>query len=237
MVDWASTKSSTRSLALNQRRASIRPRYRFAEAVAPLFEEKRNDQAESLKYTDSRIWRVPRWSLAYLKEHPTLGHSPGPTLSSTVLFGLILPTQERAKAISFECKIKFSESGPQPPKSGNAILSLRTAGDGTVRRGEHLYAVRSDAPRVWTWTYHFSDGKQQPSVPSISSLDCESLLDPSARIKQKLAASSMVRSAIDLLSPAAPLEPVLCWKADVVATSSRYPSRRSDPGGVPADLR
>ena len=105
--------------------------------------------------------------------------------------GLILPAQERTKAVGFECKqLVFSGSGPQPPMSGNAIVSLRTDGDGTVRRGEHLYAVRSDAPRVWTWTYHFSDRTLQPSVPSLSSLDLLNMLleADSDSIKQKLAA-------------------------------------------------
>lgn len=61
--------------------------------------------------------------------------------------------------------------------------------DGAVRVAEHLYAVRSDAPRIWSWTYHFSDGSVSASVPSTSSLDLLNLLLKSddASVKQKLA--------------------------------------------------
>lgn len=59
-----------------------------------------------------------------------------------------------------------------------------------MRRGEHLYAVRSDAPRVWFWTYHFSDKSLEPSVPSISSLDLLNMILDSDNnsLKQQLAA-------------------------------------------------
>jgi hypothetical protein len=193
---------------------------KFAEAVAPLFEENKKTIKQSL-LKDYGFADMATSALEFgftSKETPDILDQlwRGRTLIiNPLLCGLILPTQERAKAIIFECQIKFSESGPQPPKSGNAIVSLRTAGDGTVRRGEHLYAVRSDAPRVWTWTYHFSNGKQQPSVPSISSLDLLNLLlDTSDEgIKQKLAAPPAWSDlAIDLdFSPQLPLErrPVL----------------------------
>ena len=193
---------------------------KFAEAVAPLFEENKKTIKQSL-LKDYGFSDMAKSSLEFgftSKATPEIldqlrrGHT---LIINPLLYGLILPTQERAKAINFECKITFKDSGPPPPTSGNAILSLRTAGDGTVRRGEHLYAVRSDAPRVWTWTYHFSDNKQQPSVPSISSLDLLNLiLDTSDEgIKQKLAAPPAWSDlTIDLeFSPQLPLEsrPVL----------------------------
>ncbi|HEY0320579.1 MAG TPA: SH3 domain-containing protein [Pyrinomonadaceae bacterium] len=108
-----------------------------------------------------------------------------------LVYGLIIPTQERAKAASFECtKLVFNASGPQLPKSGNAKILIRLDGDGTIRSGEHLYAVRSDAPRVWSWTYHFSDKSVEANVPSLSSLDLLNMILQSddQSIKQKLAA-------------------------------------------------
>ena len=168
---------------------------KLVDDVAPLFEANQKTIKQSL-LKDYGFADMSSSSLEFgftSKETPEIlsqlvaGDS---VVIDPLLYGLILPTQERAKAISFECKITFKDSEPRPPESGNAILSLRTDGDGTVRRGEHLYAVRSDAPRLWKWTYHFSDGRQQPSVPSISSLDLLNLLldTTDAGIKQKLAA-------------------------------------------------
>jgi ABC-type transporter Mla subunit MlaD len=165
---------------------------KFAEAVAPLFEANKKTIKESL-LKDYGFSDMGSSSLEFgftSKQTPEIldqlrrGHT---LVINPLLYGLILPTQERGKALNFTCKITFKTPLPD---SGNAILSLRTAGDGTVRRGEHLYAVRSDAPRIWTWTYHFSDRTQEPKVPSISSLDLLNLLlDTSDEgIKQKLAA-------------------------------------------------
>jgi hypothetical protein len=107
-----------------------------------------------------------------------------------IVLGLILPGRERARALGFFCKaLTFSADEPLPT-SGNAIVTLRTDHDGTGRRDEHLYAVRGDAPRLWTWTYHFSTHKVEQSVPSVAALDLLNLLlaDSSDTIKQRLAA-------------------------------------------------
>jgi hypothetical protein len=167
---------------------------KFAETVAPLFEANKQTIKQSL-LKDYGFSDMGSSSLEFgftSKQTPEIldqlrrGRA---LVINPLLYGLILPTQERGKALKFESEITFKAT-PKPPEAGNAILSLRTAGDGTVRRGEHLYAVRSDAPRVWTWTYHFSSKKQEPKVPSISSLDLLNLLlDTSDEgIKQKLAA-------------------------------------------------
>jgi cell fate (sporulation/competence/biofilm development) regulator YlbF (YheA/YmcA/DUF963 family) len=168
----------------------------FAQVVAPLFEANRKTIKQSLLddygFADMKSSTLEFGFTAEQTPHRLDDLRNGRRLLvDPLVHGLILPGHERAKALGFECKtLRFSESGPPAPKSGNAIVSLRTDGDGTGRRGEHLYAVRSDAPRVWTWTYHFSDRTLQPSVPSLSSLDLLNMLlqTDSDTIKQKLAA-------------------------------------------------
>jgi hypothetical protein len=168
----------------------------YAQVVAPLFEDNKKKIKNSL-LKDYGFGDMASSGLEFgfttqetreLLEHLRLGRR----LSVNPLaYGLILPNQERVKAVSFECtNFIFDENGPQPPKSGNAIISLRPDGDGTVRRREHLYAVRSDAPRVWSWTYHFSDRSLTSNVPSLSALDLLNLLldSDNESIKQKLAA-------------------------------------------------
>ena len=216
-VDWGLDKVLDKITELLKPNTGFNPDTitKFAESVAPLFEANKKTIKQSL-LKDYGFSDMGSSALEFgftTKETPDILDQlrRGRTLViNPLLYGLILPTQERGKATKFECKITFKASGPPLPESGNAILSLRTAGDGTVRRGEHLYAVRSDAPRVWTWTYHFSDKKQQPTVPSISQLDLLNLiLDTSDDgIKQKLAAPAAWSDlTIDLeFSPPLPLE-------------------------------
>lgn len=187
----------------------------FAVAVKPLFDENRkkikaslladydfaNLKSSDLEFGFTREQTAER--LDALRAGQQVQLDP-------LVNGLILPAQERAKAVAFACKsLRFSNAGPAAPKSGNAILTLRTDGDGTARRGAHLYALRSDAPRVWMWTYHFSDRTLQASVPSLSSLDLLNLLldSDSDEIKQKLAAPpawSGLTLALDFSPPLAP---------------------------------
>lgn len=121
--------------------------------------------------------------LARLNEH---GHLPLDPLA----YGLILPQQQRVSLARIELTaIEFDKSGPPLPASGNAIISLRAANNGTMRVAEQLYAVRSDAPRIWSWTYHFGDGSRSASVPSTASLDLLNILlkTDDTSVKQKLA--------------------------------------------------
>ncbi|HKC65776.1 MAG TPA: SH3 domain-containing protein, partial [Pyrinomonadaceae bacterium] len=170
----------------------------YAETVAPLFEENKKKVKTSL-LKDYGFGGTPNSSLEFgftaeetpdelkqLRQGYSLWINP-------LVYGLILPTQQRAKAASFECtRLVFDTSNPQlpMPKSGNAKISIRLDGDGTIRSGEHLYAVRSDAPRVWSWTYHFSNGSVEADAPSLSSLDLLNMILKSddKEIKQKLAA-------------------------------------------------
>jgi hypothetical protein len=163
----------------------------FATAIAPLFETNRNKIKQSLLADyDFTMGGVPlefgfaendQASLETLRSGRRLILDP-------LACGLIMPSRDRAKALGFECtKLVFGEKNL--PKTGNAVISLRTSGDGTIRRGEKLYAVRSDAPRVWSWTYHFNSGSLQAAVPTLTSLDLLNLLlDSDDKIKQKLAA-------------------------------------------------
>jgi hypothetical protein len=89
-----------------------------------------------------------------------------------VEYGLILPDKQRMTLANLELTtIEFDEKGPALPASGNAIISIESDRDVTMRRGREFYATRSNNPRPWSWTYHFSDGKVSASKPSISSLD------------------------------------------------------------------
>ncbi|HTI70323.1 MAG TPA: SH3 domain-containing protein, partial [Candidatus Limnocylindria bacterium] len=166
----------------------------FAKTISPLFEENRKKIKESLKLDyDFANMKSSQLEFGFTTDDTEVLENlrGGRRLElDPLVLGLILPAQERAKALGFECKkLVFDADGPALA-SGNAIISLRTSGDGTIRRGEHLYAVRSDAPRVWSWTYHFSDKSLQASVPSLSALDLLNMLLESDRddIKQKLAA-------------------------------------------------
>ena len=59
--------------------------------------------------------------------------------------GLVLPQQQRARAVSFECtKLEFEPAGQALPASGNMIVTLSPGIEGTVRQDEHLYLVRTD---------------------------------------------------------------------------------------------
>ncbi len=105
--------------------------------------------------------------------------------------GLVLPQQQRARAVSFECtKLEFDPEGPALPASGNMIVTLRPGIEGTVRKDEHLYLVRTDRPRQWGWTFNFSSGTLGANPPSLAALDLLNLLLGPAHddVKQKLAA-------------------------------------------------
>ncbi len=167
-----------------------------AEVVAPLFDENKRRINRSLQ-DDYRFADMKQVALEFgFTDQQTPEQldrlQRGKRLTVNPLnYGLILPNQQGAKAIGFSCtKFEFDPEGPAMPPSGNAIITLRTGGDGTVRSGANLFAVRSDAPRVWSWTYHFSNRKVEQSEPSLSSLDLlNALLESDDNsIKLKLAA-------------------------------------------------
>ncbi|MGD9062840.1 MAG: hypothetical protein PVI42_01860 [Desulfobacterales bacterium] len=89
-----------------------------------------------------------------------------------VEYGLILPDKQRITLANLALTaIEFDEKGPALPASGNAIISIESDQDGSMRRSREFYATRSNNPRPWSWTYHFSDNKVSASKPSTSSLD------------------------------------------------------------------
>jgi hypothetical protein len=188
---------------------------KYVKTLAPIFEEnKKKIKASLLK--DYGFGSTPNSPLEFgftteetpdkleqLRQGYELRINP-------LVYGLILPSQQRAKAAGFECtKLVFDTSGQQLPKSGNAKISIRLDGDGTIRSGEHLYAVRSDAPRVWSWTYHFSDGSVTADAPQLDSLDLLNMILKSddVSIKQKLAsppAWSELTIKLEFTPPLAP---------------------------------
>ncbi|MDQ0465828.1 uncharacterized membrane-anchored protein YhcB (DUF1043 family) [Caulobacter ginsengisoli] len=101
--------------------------------------------------------------------------------------GLVLPRHQRAflQKITLD-RLEFADP---VPGSGNAILTLTVANEGIVRVDEHLYGVRRDADRIWSWSYGFDGKKVTPSLPSLLALDILNALLKStdATIKQKLA--------------------------------------------------
>lgn len=111
----------------------------------------------------------------------------GRTEIDPVRRGLVLPRHQRAflQKITLE-KLEFADPAPG---SGNAILTLSVANEGIVRVDEHLYGVRRDADRIWSWSYGFDGHRVTPSLPSLSALDIlNALLKTSdSGIKQKLA--------------------------------------------------
>ncbi len=124
------------------------------------------------------------------KQELIMLHTNGRIIFDPVEYGLILPQRQRVRLEKVQlASLEFSETGITLPASGNMIISLKVGDNGTVRSSESLYVVRSDAPRVWSWTYHFSDKSMNASEPSTSSLDLlNALLQSSDKeIKQKLA--------------------------------------------------
>jgi flagellin-like hook-associated protein FlgL len=113
-------------------------------------------------------------------------NAAGRTEIDPVRRGLVVPRHQRA----FLSKIKLDtlEFEEPVPRSGNAILTLTVANEGIVRVDEHLYGVRRDAPRAWTWTFGFNGRHPAPSVPSLTSLDILNMLlkTTDQEIKQKL---------------------------------------------------
>lgn len=71
-----------------------------------------------------------------------------------VFLGLILPDQQLARISDAELtKIDFDSEGPSLPDNHNMIISLQPENNGTLRKSEALYAVYSDEPIRWSWSY------------------------------------------------------------------------------------
>ncbi len=101
--------------------------------------------------------------------------------------GLVLPRLQRCFLQNI--RLQTLEFSDPVPHSGNARLTLNVANEGIVRVDEHLYGLRRDADRTWSWTYGLSGQKVTPSLPSLEALDIlnELIKSSDEKIKQKLA--------------------------------------------------
>jgi len=117
----------------------------------------------------------------------------GETHLDPVSFGLLLSDQQLARISDVNLiRMEFDPNGPQLPENTNVVISLRPDKDGTLRKSENLYAVYSDQPLSWSWTYIPSKGagkEIEKSEPSKSSQDMMDFIlgDQASDMKQKMA--------------------------------------------------
>ncbi len=117
----------------------------------------------------------------------------GETFLDPVSFGLLLSDQHLARISDVNLiRMEFDPDGPELPDNTNAVITLRPDKDGTLRKSENLYAVYSDQPLSWSWTYIPSKEKGQEiekSEPSKSSQDMMNFIlgEKAGDIKQKVA--------------------------------------------------
>ncbi len=112
----------------------------------------------------------------------------GRVVIDPVVYGLVLPDRQLARLGHVVLTtLEFDSQGPQLPDGHDVIVDMIPAHLGTLRRNEALYAIYSDAPVRWSWTY--LGGQIKPNPPSKGA---EDLLDfilgqGSDKIRQKVA--------------------------------------------------
>ncbi|GGO78455.1 hypothetical protein GCM10011348_10410 [Marinobacterium nitratireducens] len=116
-------------------------------------------------------------------------NSRGETRLDPLALGLVVPDYQQARIAGVELKaLELDPDGPPLPEGHNLIVSLQPSRQGTLRRGEALYAVHSEQPPVWSWT-QLSGGELRPARPSQGTEDMLELVlgDGAASIRQKVA--------------------------------------------------
>ncbi len=168
--------------------------------------------------------------------------------------GLILPDREKIKIADIEVSgLGFGDRGL--PAGGTLEITLEPLGDGTIRSGDRLYAVRhpagsgqgegADLPsqQIWGATYHFSTRQLSPIKPSSESLALlgyllretddktrEKLAKPAAWTDLRIRFRRYVEGGPDLESLH------LAWQfnfATPVATNRHVLDVRAEGGAVP----
>jgi hypothetical protein len=103
-------------------------------------------------------------------------------------YGLIDPKTQLARLSDASLdSLEFDPKGPALPDGKQVAIDLVPARVGTLRRAESLYAIYSEAPVRWTWT--FSGGRLEKSPPSKGAKDLLDFIlgDGSEKIRQKIA--------------------------------------------------
>lgn len=103
--------------------------------------------------------------------------------------GLVLPNQQLARLSAVTlARLVFDPAGPPLRDDVNVLIGLVPAPFGTMRRGEGIYRVTSDAPVRWSWTC-FGGSDIRPAQPSATASDVLDFVlgDGSERIRQRVA--------------------------------------------------
>ncbi|HBF21238.1 MAG TPA: hypothetical protein DDW81_14145, partial [Cryomorphaceae bacterium] len=117
----------------------------------------------------------------------------GETYLDPVSFGLLLTDQQLARISDVNLiKVEFDPEGPPLPENSNVVISLQPDKEGTLRKSEKLYAVYSDQPISWSWTYIPSkkEGQEiEKSQPSRGAEDMFNFIlgDQAGKVRQKMA--------------------------------------------------
>ncbi|HET8539967.1 MAG TPA: SH3 domain-containing protein, partial [Anaeromyxobacter sp.] len=95
----------------------------------------------------------------------------GRAVVSPEAYGLLLPDRQLARLSGVKLsRLAFDPEGPPLPENANVAVSLVPAGTGTMRRGEGLHALASEAPVRWRWTC-VAAGDPKPARPSATAED------------------------------------------------------------------
>jgi hypothetical protein len=102
-------------------------------------------------------------------------------------FGLLLPDEQLARLSGAVISKLTFDPKPSVPPGTNVIVSMVPARTGTMRRGDGLYVLASEAPVRWRWTY-LSPTDIRPAEPSPLAKDVLNFVlgTGSEKIRQKV---------------------------------------------------
>lgn len=229
----------------------------FADQLRPLFRDNLSRIEHKLMedYRPEYTIRLEsRFSVDQTPEIIRQLNGSGEAVINLRASGLILPDREKITIADIE--IAGLGFGEQPlPAGGTLEITLEPLGDGTIRSGDRLYAVRHPAgsgqgegsdtpsPQIWGGTYHFSSRQLSPIKPSSESLALlgyllretddktrEKLAKPAAWTDLRIRYRRYVEEVPDLESL------LLTWQFNFAtpATTNRYVlDVRADGGAAP----
>jgi hypothetical protein len=116
-------------------------------------------------------------------------NSKGEVVIDPEAHGLILPTEHLSRLSGVTLtRLTFDPAKPKLPDANNAVIALVPARSGTMRRGEALCLVSSDAPVRWGWTY-LSATDIRAATPSATAKDVLDFIlgSGSTAVRQKVA--------------------------------------------------
>lgn len=194
-VDWQLTTITQKISELIQQPGELDAAQLLThvKALAPIFEDNLDLVRQKLLVdfhfnevtTPLRLVLTQRETpdaLDALNQHGTIIINP-------LRIGLILPDQQLARLSNVTLKsVVFDPEGPRLPDANNMVITLPPAQRGTLRRGAGLFAVYSDEPMRWSWTW-FGPNDVRASKPSQGAEDMLNLILGAAGkdIRQKVA--------------------------------------------------